>query len=137
MKSAAERWFDAHYLPPQELPDPLPQPLPVAELEDLPGGPLPFEDPFELPKQPHSTRRPARALMKGDDVFLAGEWLAIVEPPEPVVLRDMWLRAPIRCMRLTFTSGLSLEPRYEALLLSRDADEQALAAAGAVCDDVG
>lgn len=111
-KVIAGRWAD-RYLPPSELPAELPMPsVPV------------------FPDIPFSTPRAARTLMQGDEIHVGGEWVQIVARPQPFVLRDEWTGQAAPCMRLVLPERLVLEPRYEALLLSRDAEEQALAAGG-------
>ncbi|HTJ40063.1 MAG TPA: hypothetical protein VL738_43240 [Dactylosporangium sp.] len=113
-KTMAGRWMDRTFLPPVEMPATIPQPVEAALVDDA----VPF-----------STPRAARTLLKGERVLVGGEWQEITEHPLPFVLRDDWTGQAWPCMRLTLACGVVLEPRYEALLVSRDEDEQAQAAA--------
>lgn len=72
---------------------------------------------------PHSTQRPACTLMSGEQVLVDGVWRTI---DRPVCIRTQMGPAQIL---LYLTDGSIVGSRFDFPFVSRDADEQALAAA--------
>jgi hypothetical protein len=86
-------------------------------------------DPGDAPA--HSTPRAACTLMSGEQVLVDGMWRTID--------RAMCIRTqmgPAQSL-LYLTDGSIVGSRFDFPFVSRDADEQALAAAGAVCHGIG
>ena len=107
LKRIAGRWFDAHFLPPAELPVPLPQPIPVHAYDD---------------EQPHSTPRPAVTLCRGEHVWVTSRWREI---DRIVIQRPK--NAPALVLLYLAIGGI-VSSRFDYVYHSRDLDEIAMAA---------
>jgi hypothetical protein len=104
----------------------------------VPGrwSPTPDVKLLTLPPDPafapaYSTPRAACTLMSGEQVLVAGVWRTI---DRPVCIRTAV--GPAQTL-LYLTDGGILGTRFDFPFVSRDADEQAQAAAEAVCDGIG
>jgi hypothetical protein len=106
VKHIAGRWLDAHYLPPAELPDPLPQPRPrIVEVlgdEDgtgmwLPAGLVAIGEQVQVADRWHTVSHveaypgdgltPGTTILYFDDL-LFGAWLESLGYASPVYVRD-------------------------------------------------
>ena len=114
LKAIAGRWMDRNFLPPAELPVPLPQPIPVHAYDD---------------EQPHSTPRPAVTLCHGEHVWVTSRWREI----DRIVIQRPKDRPPLVLLYLAI--GGIVSSRFDYVYLSRDLDEIATAAKEA--SDVG